>query len=258
MRFSTWSSTRRSRAVVVAVGSGWHGADTADLSIDLAVALARLDQRVLLLDAALGAGGACARLGLPDPATLEDVRSGVDARGKVIHPGPEGIGVVAAAGRQADILCQKAVARALKSCAPPFDYLMIDCGLARIAGTLGLIAHADEVLMVLTPEAAALRGAYRMVMQLALDHGRTDFLVVTRAVEGETAGVELFHHFREQVEQSVPVGLVHLGAIAHDAQLGSDIAESALLFRDYLVAAPPASGRFFQPEIENDDNHAFV
>lgn len=258
MRFPTWASTRRSRAVVVAVGSGWHGADTADLGIDLAVALARLDQRVLLLDAALGAGGACARLGLPDSATLEDVRSGVDARGKIIHPGPEGIGVVAAAGRQADIVCQTAVARALEGCAPPFDYLMIDCGPARIAGTLGLIAHADEVLMVLTPEAAALGGAYRMVTQLALDHGRTDFLVITRAVDDLTAGVALFHHFREQVEQSLPIGLVHLGTIAHDARLGSDIAESTLLFRDYLVATPPASGRFFQPEIETEARLAFL
>lgn len=258
MRFSTWSPTRRSRAVVVAVGSGWHGADTADLGIDLAVALARLNQRVLLLDAALGVGGACARLGLPDSATLEDVRSGADARRKAIHSGPEGIRVVAAAGRQADILCQTAVARALESCAPPFDYLMIDCGPARIAGTLGFIARADEVLMVLTPEVAALRGAYRMVMQLALDHGRTDFLVVTRAVEDETAGVALFHHFREQVEQAVPIGLVHLGTIAQDARLGSDIAESALLFRDYLVATPPTSGRFFQPEIEPAAHLAFV
>lgn len=231
------SSKRRvghhGRAGVIAVTSGVLGRETAEFSIELGHRLAPLGKRVMVVDAVHGPGGVCACL---------ERAHGRTAGARQLHSG--------AAGKEGMPLCHKAVARALQPGVSSFHYLLIDCGPARIPGAIGLVARADEILIVLTPEPAAVFGAKRMVRRLALDHSRTEFLVVTAGVADEPAGAALFHDFRSRVERSVPAGLVHLGVVAGDAGPSPDIAESLLLFRDYLVADLPASGGFFPPEIQ--------
>src|SRR5512132_749222 len=81
---------------VVAVTSGKGGVGKTNVTANLAVALAHLGRRVMVLDADVGLGNLDILLGLAPPYTLADVLSGRQRLRDVVFPGPAGIKVLPA------------------------------------------------------------------------------------------------------------------------------------------------------------------
>src|SRR5436309_15192012 len=81
---------------VVAVTSGKGGVGKTNVTANLAVALAHLGRRVMVLDADLGLGNLYVLLGLAPAFSLADVLSGQRRLREVLGPVPGGSTVVAA------------------------------------------------------------------------------------------------------------------------------------------------------------------
>ena len=136
--------------------------------MNLAVALSRLGQRVVLLDADLGTANADVLLNLPATHGLADVVAGrigiedalVAAPGGFhLIPGASGLAQVADMGEAE----RQRLLRQLSLLGGDHDVLLIDTGAGVSANVLGFVAAADEVIVVTTPEPTAITDAYAVI-----------------------------------------------------------------------------------------------
>ena len=161
-------SVRHRGGRTIAVTSGKGGVGKTTVAVNLAVQLARMKRRVVLLDADLGTANADVLCNLAPSQNLAHVITGrmpiEDAMvtgpgGFFLIPGASGLGQVAAMA-EADrnhLVCQM---HRLESSA---DVILIDTGAGINPNVLGFLLAADEILVVTTPEPTAMTDAYAVI-----------------------------------------------------------------------------------------------
>lgn len=161
--------TRRQRRLrVLAVTSGKGGVGKTTVSVNLATALARSGQRVLLFDADLGMANVHIFTGVTPRGTLLDVVEGRAELAAVLTPGPAGVQIVCGASGMAgladlDARVIERLGRELTRLAGDFDVLLIDTGAGISAQVMHFLALAHEIIVVATPNLAATLDAYGVI-----------------------------------------------------------------------------------------------
>ncbi len=183
-------------ARLTAIGSGKGGTGKTFITLTLAQAFADLGERVLVADADLGLSNTSVQLGLAQAGDLPGFIAGRTPLKGAVAPvstpahapfdllaAPAGSGVLADADR--------ATAERLAVClrrAEPYDRVLIDLGAGIGETVLTLAAEADDVVVVLTPDPAALTDAYAFIkLVLKRTGGRAPALVVNMAASAPEA-----------------------------------------------------------------------
>ena len=148
--------------------SGKGGVGTSNLVLNLAVALAQMQQRVLVIDGDIGLANLDVLGGLAPQYDLGDVLQGRCELADAVVTGPCGIRVVPgahAARTSVDDLGDGAerLAREVKELGLDFDFVLIDAGSGLGAGAAVLAAAADDVVVVSTPEPTSLADAHAAI-----------------------------------------------------------------------------------------------
>jgi flagellar biosynthesis protein FlhG len=240
-------SEAKRTARVIAIASGKGGAGKTNVSVNLAVALARRGRRTMLVDCDVGLANANILLGMESELSIADVAarerglaevSRAGPGGMMLVPGHSGIGMGGTLGDGA----RAELAAAFRPYVGDFDEVIVDTGGGIAGETLSLVAASDLVLVVLANEPTAFMDAYALVKGLAVRHGCSRFAIVTNRVRGEADGRALFDRFQSVVEQFLPVHLDHLGSVPEDPYLR----DAVLAKRCCLEAFPsaPASAAF--------------
>lgn len=183
----------RSSAVSIAITSGKGGVGKSNLSVNLALALARTGQRVALVDADLGLANADVLCGVQPRATLEQCLSlrrpllecAVEVQsGFLLVPGASGVARLA----DMDHADRSWLLGEIETVAAGVDWLLVDTGAGIGANTIAFAAAADRVLVVTTPEPPSMADAYGMIKTLApRTENRAVELVVNQARDREDA-----------------------------------------------------------------------
>ena len=155
-------------ARVVAVTSGKGGVGKTNVSVNLAIALAQMDRRVIVWDMDLGLANVDILLNLKVDSNLSDVLAGHRTIDEIIVTGPGGIQVVPGASGDEHLAnlgdrARHFLVRALEYVTEKADFLIIDTGAGIAANTTQFTAAADDVIVVSTPEPTAMLDAYAMV-----------------------------------------------------------------------------------------------
>ena len=116
---------------VIAVTGGKGGVGKTNISVNLAIALAEMRRRVVLMDADLGLANVDVLLGLKPQFTLADVLSGARGLQQVMVHGPAGIKVIpASSGVQKMATLTQAehagIIHAFSEVADQMDVLIVD------------------------------------------------------------------------------------------------------------------------------------
>lgn len=228
-------------ARTIAVASGKGGVGKTNVSVNLAVALAKAGGRTLLLDCDMGLANAGILLGMDSPWTIGDVLAGRCELVDLIMPGPSGLafapghsgtgaGSTLSAGERGRLLDALAPQRA------HFDTIVIDTGSGIEASALALVASADTPLIVVAPEPTSFIDAYALVKALGVSHGIDRFEIVTNMVQSEAAGHALFDRFRAAATRFLDLELAYAGAIPADPY----VREAVLRKRCVVEAFPGA------------------
>jgi flagellar biosynthesis protein FlhG len=183
--------TLRPQTRLTAVGSGKGGTGKTFVSASLAQALSQEGERVLLFDADMGLANTAVQLGLDDsgdleavllngeiaPDTVKPVCGGTRVRGgfDLLAP-PAGSGAFANLG----VPVAERLIESLRS-ARRYDRVILDLAAGVDAVTVTFAASADEALLVLTPDPAALTDAYAFVKLVLRRGGRLPSSVVNMA-----------------------------------------------------------------------------
>jgi len=151
-------------ARTIAIASGKGGVGKTTVCANLAISLARLGQRVTLLDADLAMANLGITLGMEDtPVTLHEVLSGEADIKDAIYEGPAGLkfvpsGLSLDAFLRIDIEKLKPVVSGLLE---DSDILLIDAPGGLGKNVLGAMISAAELLIVTMPDPSALADALK-------------------------------------------------------------------------------------------------
>jgi flagellar biosynthesis protein FlhG len=202
---------RTAQAVkVLAVSGGKGGVGKTNIAANLAIAMAQLGRRVMLLDADLGLANVDVLLGLQPRYTLADVLGGQRSLAEVVLTGPAGVRVVPGASGHAGII------NAFSELTEALDVLVVDTAAGITDGVLRFCAAASEVLVVVCDEPTSLTDAYALIKVLSTEHAVTRFRIVTNMTHQGGDGRALFEKLLRVTERFLDVSLDHAGSLPYD------------------------------------------
>jgi len=226
---------------VVAVTGGKGGVGKTNVSVNLAVALAELERRVMLLDADLGLANVDVVLGLHPPFDLSHVVRGERELQEIVMQGPGGIQVIPGASglRQMAALSETEHAgliQAFSDLGADLDTLVVDTAAGISDTVISFARAAHEILVVVCDEPASLTDAYAIIKLLNRDHGQTRFRVLANMVQSNQEGHELYNKLCRVTDRYLDVMLGYMGSIPHD-----DLLRKAVRGQRAVVQAYPRS-----------------
>ena len=206
---------------VIAVSSGKGGVGKSNVVANLAVALAKANKRVLVLDADLGLGNLDVLLGLVPRHTIEDVLSGACRLNEICLEGPAGIHVLPASSGVPHLTTltesqQVVIQEQLEHLAADTDILLIDTGAGISSNVTFFASSAHETVIVVTPEPTSLTDAYALIKVLTRQYREHRFKVLVNQAKGPREAAEVFMKLDRAVDRFLHVAVESIGYIPHD------------------------------------------
>ncbi|CAM5235549.1 flagellar synthesis regulator FleN [Stutzerimonas degradans] len=222
---------------VIAVTGGKGGVGKTNVSVNLALALAELGRRVVLLDADLGLANVDVLLGLTTKRTLADVIAGECDLRDVLIQGPGGIRIVpAASGTQSMVqlssLQHAGLIQAFSEI-EDLDVLIIDTAAGIGEAVISFVRAAHEVLLVVTDEPTSITDAYALIKLLNRDYGINRFRVLANMAHAPQEGRNLFAKLTKVTERFLDVALQYVGAIPYDETVRKAVQKQRAVYEAY-------------------------
>lgn len=219
---------QKTGAATVAVTGSKGGVGKSNLVVNLAVALGRWGQRVLLVDGDLGLANVDVLLGLVPRHNVEHLVRGEVDLDDVLVDGPENVRVLPAASGLPELsrlhpLARRRLLAALTAGSASADHLLIDTGAGLGEATLALQLAAEHVIVVTTPEPTSLVDTYATLKVLwTADPQKRIDLVVNAASSDDEA-----HRAYEQIAKATRHFLRRepgrLGVVLRDPRVGDAV-----------------------------------
>ncbi len=208
---------------IIAVTSGKGGVGKTNISLNLALALARGGISTCLFDAGLGPANLNSLINHYPGQTLADVmekRLGLDRlllkdyQGIDIVPGSSGI-------RQMAIPDEKEIPFLIRSFSlfASYDCLIVDTPTGVDKNMICLCLAAPHVMLILTPESSSLTDEYALLKTLAMNGFGGKVHVVVNRASSHARGEVLFDHFKKAVDKHLRLELLLLGSVNDDPKV---------------------------------------
>lgn len=214
---------------VISVTSGKGGVGKTSVVANLALALCRLDQRVLVLDADLGLANLDVILGLNPRFTIDHLLRGEKTLEEIIIPGPGGFKLLpAASGIQEltdlDNSQRLLLLDELDALKDRFDVLLIDTGAGISSNVMYFNYAATEKIVVVTNEPTSLTDAYALIKVLTGRYKQKRFKVLVNATRTAEEASRIYRHLSLVVDQFLgSPSLDYLGWIPFDKHMPAAI-----------------------------------
>lgn len=157
------------RGEILAVSGGKGGTGTTTLAVHLALSAVGPGRSVCLVDLDLQAGDVPAYLDLAHRRSIADLAEAAgDIGGSMlaetlyVHPAGPHILLAPADGERADDVTGQTARLVLGALRARYDLVVVDCGTLMTAASITGVELADRVLVTVTPDLPALRGAKRL------------------------------------------------------------------------------------------------
>jgi len=241
-------AARRGR--ITAVTSGKGGVGKTFVAANLAAALARQGEKVLVLDADLGLANLDVVLNLFPKITLHDVFTGKSSLEEAILPAPGGFSVLLAGSGMVEYSrltpeVREQLQKVIADVVPRFDRVLLDTGAGISDVVLYTVSLADDVLIVATPEPTSMTDAYATIKVLATTQQRRAVQLVVnqsrKPGEGRTVRQQLQLVIDRFVNPSLdqPVRLELVGELPLDPAVRDAVVRRELLL-EWMPGSPAA------------------
>lgn len=219
-------------ARVITVTSGKGGVGKSSISVNLAIALSKLGNRVIILDADFGLANVEVMLGIRPQYNLADLMFRGKSLTDIITEGPENIGFISGGSGIQELtnlsrdqivyLIQKLVELDQKA-----DIIIVDTGAGIADSVLEFVGASSEVLLVATPEPTSITDAYALLKTLnrKTDVSLQDTVIkmVANRIDTYDEGKELYDKLSLVVSKFLNFKLEYLGALPQDASVSKAV-----------------------------------
>lgn len=227
-------------ARIIAITSGKGGVGKTFVSANLAAALTRRGQRVLVLDADLGLANLDVVLNLHPKITLHDVFTGKALLEDAVIQAPGGFAVLLAGSGMVEYSrltpeVRNQFLNVIQAIAPNYDVILLDTGAGISDVVLFSVSLASEVLIVATPEPTSLTDAYAAIKVLAMQQKRQHVRMVINQAARPGDGRAITGQLQQVLDRFVStetgrgVRLIHMGDIPADPSVRDAVMRRQLL-----------------------------
>jgi flagellar biosynthesis protein FlhG len=233
---------------VISVTSGKGGVGKTNVVANLALALCRMEKRVLILDADLGLANMDVMLGLNPRYTIQHVLKGEKRLEEVIVTAPGGIKLLPAASGIQELTeldnCERLfLLNELDSIQDRFDILLIDTAAGISSNVMYFNFAAMEKVVVVTNEPTSLTDAYALIKVLTNKYQQKRFKVLVNSARSATEAGRIYRSLGLVADQYLgSPSLDYLGWIPYDKMVPAAVRRQQMVLDRYPDT--PASKSF--------------
>ncbi|MDR1148560.1 MAG: MinD/ParA family protein [Spirochaetaceae bacterium] len=233
-------SGKSNKTRIITIASGKGGVGKTNLSVNMALAYARIGKKVIVLDADLGLANVNVMLKMVPKWNLYHVIRKQKTMREILTETEYGISIVAGASGFSKIAnltdAERNVFIDELNTLSKADIIIIDTSAGVSSNVLDFIAAADDAVIITTPEPTAITDAYGIVKIIATEIENLDMglkLVVNR-VHNVTDAKKVADRMISITGQFLNVKLEYLGFVYDDAA----VSQAVLRQRPFMVESP--------------------
>jgi flagellar biosynthesis protein FlhG len=209
---------------VISISGGKGGVGKTNTAINLAIALAELNNKVLLFDADLGLSNVDVLLGIHSPKNISDVLHGRCSLQDVLVTGPSGIIIIPSASgldemANLDNLEIASLVRSFSDLTQDIDIMIVDTAAGISNQVLSFVHACQDNILVVCNEPTSLTDAYALIKVLAQQQSNTSFKILANMTRNDDDGLEMFYKLKTATDKYLDISLQYLGAIPFDQHL---------------------------------------
>ena len=210
---------------VIAVTSGKGGVGKTNVVGNLAVSMANMGKKVLIMDADLGLANIDIIYGMHPRYNISDVLSGERELKEIIVEGPSGVRIIPAGsgfvnlthltdGQKLSLLSE------FEAFEDDFDYFLIDTGAGISDNVTYFNLAANECIIVVSPEPTSITDAYAMIKVMSTQHGEKHFKLLLNMVRDESEAKAVFLNLIQAADRFLSgVSLEYCGYLPRDEKV---------------------------------------
>ncbi len=207
---------------VLAVSSGKGGVGKTNVVANVALALIRKGNRVLIFDADIGLNNIDILLGLAPRYHIGHVFNGEKTIEEILVDGPRGLKVLPASNGWQELTTldnekKMLLLEELDRLMVDYDYLIFNTGAGISSNVTYFCSAAHEILLVATPEPTSHTDVYALIKVLYQKHNQKRFQLIINSVKSEREALEIYRLLTDVVDRFLShVSLDYLGYILYD------------------------------------------
>ncbi len=223
---------------VISTTSGKGGVGKTAVVSNVAVALARLGKKVLIIDADLGLANVDVVLGISPPYNLNHFFNGERTLDDIMVEGPHGLKILPAGSgvqqfTRLDGQLKMQLIDALDALDEHFDVVLIDTEAGISDNVTYFNVAAQDILVVTTPEPTAITDAYALMKLLSTQYHQKRFLLAVNSVRSADEGLDVFEKLTMVSGRYLDIFIDYLGAIPFDRKMHDSVRQQQVMIELY-------------------------
>ena len=211
----------RTATRVLSITSGKGGVGKTAVVANLAVLLARMGKRVLILDADLGLANIDVVFGLAPGHNLNHFFAGDQGLEAILTDGPEGIKILPAGSgvqrfTRLDSQQKMRLLEGLDTMNNDFDFVLIDTEAGISENVTYFNTAAQEILVVTTPEPTAITDAYALMKLLSNQYHEKHFNLIVNFIKNEEEALDVYRKLTMVANRYLDISIDYIGSIPRD------------------------------------------
>ncbi len=228
-------------AKVITITSGKGGVGKTHTAVNLATALVLNGSRVLVLDADLGLANVNILFGFNSKANISDVLNDTANIKDIIVHTESGVDIIPASSGVASIVNMDETNRikilnAVQDLCYQYDHLIIDTAAGIGTDVIYFNLAAEENIIIVTPEATSIAGAYALIKVLHTTSGVNEVSILVNRASDNIDGKKTYGKLAQIADRFLNVRLKYLGSITDD----NAVTESLKKQKPYIELFPSA------------------
>ncbi|MGC9022198.1 MAG: MinD/ParA family protein [Dissulfurimicrobium sp.] len=227
---------------VISFSSGKGGVGKTNIVVNLAIAMADLGQRVMVLDADLGLANIDVILGLTPKYTIDNVFSGYVTLKDVLIEGPSGILILPAGSGVTELLNlgegeKLFLLDEIEGLGNDIDIMLIDNAAGISENVMYFNLAAQQRVVVATPEPTSITDAYALIKVMVNKYKVNTFSLLINMARDESDALKVFRQLTLVTDRFLGTPAIdYLGFIPRD-----DTVSNAICLQKAALNAYPDS-----------------